>query len=79
MKVMEADLIVMPIEDYDLILGIDWLSKYDARVDCRNKAIQFVRPKRDMEERRGNQIMEPKFLIARIRHKRCWGRDAKVI
>jgi hypothetical protein len=29
-EVLKADLIVMPIEDYDLILGIDCLLKYSA-------------------------------------------------
>jgi hypothetical protein len=52
--VMKADLIVMPIKDYDLILGIDWLSKHVARVNYRNKVMQFVRPERDMVEIKGN-------------------------
>jgi hypothetical protein len=29
-EVLKAYLIVMPIEDYDLILGMDWLSKHGA-------------------------------------------------
>lgn len=26
-------LIVLPIKSYDIILGIDWLMKYNARID----------------------------------------------
>jgi hypothetical protein len=44
-EIMKADLIVMAIEDYDLILGMDWLPKHGTRVDCRNKVVQFVRPR----------------------------------
>ncbi|XP_019056999.1 PREDICTED: uncharacterized protein LOC104804727 [Tarenaya hassleriana] len=31
---MTADLIVVPIGVYDLILGMDWLTKYQAYIDC---------------------------------------------
>jgi hypothetical protein len=40
---LPGDLIVMPFEDYDLNLGMDWLSEHYARVDCKNKLVQFVR------------------------------------
>ena len=29
-----ADLISLPFREYDLILGMDWLSKHQAIVDC---------------------------------------------
>jgi hypothetical protein len=61
--VLKVDLIVMPIEDYDLILGMDWLSKHGARVDCKSKVVQFIRLGRDVMEFRGNLIKERKFLI----------------
>jgi predicted aspartyl protease len=53
-EVIKEDLIVIPIEDYDLILGMDWLSKHGARVNCRNKVVQCVRPEPDMVEIKGN-------------------------
>jgi hypothetical protein len=43
-EVLRVDLIVMPIENFDLIMGMDWLSKHGARVDCKNKVVKFVRP-----------------------------------
>ena len=34
-----ADLIALPFREYDLILGMDWLSKHQARVDCDKKSV----------------------------------------
>ena len=34
-----ADLIALPFREYDLILGIDWLSKHQAIVDCDKKTV----------------------------------------
>ena len=32
-----VDLMVLEMVDYDLILGMDWLSKYNATIFCRRK------------------------------------------
>ena len=32
-----ADLIALPFREFDLILGIDWLSKHRAIIDCDKK------------------------------------------
>ena len=37
----EADLIVLDIHDFDIILGMDWLAKHRATVDCYKKEVQF--------------------------------------
>ena len=34
-----ADLIALPFHEFDLILGIDWLSKHRAIIDCDKKTI----------------------------------------
>jgi hypothetical protein len=57
-------LIMMPFEDYDLILRMDWLSEHHARVDCKEKLVQFVRPRKDMLEFKGNRVKELKYLIS---------------
>ncbi|XP_019056318.1 PREDICTED: uncharacterized protein LOC109116045 [Tarenaya hassleriana] len=36
---LAADLIVVPIGGYSLILGMDWLSKHRAQIDCRKRTI----------------------------------------
>ena len=36
-----ADLIVLDMNDYEIILGLDWLSKYFAKIDCKKKMVIF--------------------------------------
>ena len=36
-----ADLIALPFREFDLILGMDWLSKHRAITDCDKKTIVF--------------------------------------
>ncbi|XP_010534696.1 PREDICTED: uncharacterized protein LOC104810198 [Tarenaya hassleriana] len=37
-----ADLIIVPIQGYDLILGMDWLTVHQAHIDCHRRVIQFA-------------------------------------
>ena len=39
--VMYANLIVIDMTDYDVILGMDWLSTHHAVIDCRKKHVRF--------------------------------------
>ena len=43
---MPADLIVMEISDFDIILGMDWLSEHFAFIDCKEKRVIFHIPDR---------------------------------
>jgi hypothetical protein len=43
-NVMPANLIVFEMSKFDIILGMDWLSKYHACVDCFCKEIMFKPP-----------------------------------
>ena len=36
-----VDLIVLDMVDYEVILGMDWLSKYHASIDCMKKIVTF--------------------------------------
>jgi hypothetical protein len=62
-----GDLIVTPFEDYDLILGMDWLSEHNARVNCKEMLVQFVRPEKDVLEVKGSRVKELKYLISRVK------------
>ena len=44
-KDFPADLIVLGIHDFDIVLGMDWLSKHIATLDCYKKEVRLVRPK----------------------------------
>jgi len=39
-----ADLVVLNIQGYDVILGMDWLTKYRATTDCKQKMLTIVTP-----------------------------------
>ena len=36
-----ADLIVLDMDEYEMILGMNWLSKYHVEIDCRKKIVVF--------------------------------------
>ncbi|KAL5571342.1 hypothetical protein UlMin_020939 [Ulmus minor] len=38
---LSVDLIILDMIDYDVILGMDFLSKYGATVDCKAKVVSF--------------------------------------
>ncbi|KAJ0049074.1 hypothetical protein Pint_15836 [Pistacia integerrima] len=42
--VLEADLILLNIHDFDVILGMDWLATHRATVDCFRKEVTFRKP-----------------------------------
>ncbi|XP_073275430.1 uncharacterized protein [Primulina huaijiensis] len=40
-ELLNADLIVIPMIEFDVILGMDWLSTYRAVIDCVAKTVHF--------------------------------------
>ena len=43
-KDFPADLIVLGIHDFDIVLGMDWLSKHRSTLDCYKKEVRLLRP-----------------------------------
>ncbi|KAI0497296.1 hypothetical protein KFK09_020519 [Dendrobium nobile] len=43
-KSLEADLIVLPLFEFDAILGMDWLSFHFVTIDCNKKEVKFCMP-----------------------------------
>ncbi|XP_075473878.1 uncharacterized protein LOC142504924 [Primulina tabacum] len=41
-RLLYADLIVIPMVAFDVILGMDWLSAYRAVIDCVSKTVKFL-------------------------------------
>ena len=39
-----ADLVALDIKDFDVVLGMDWLSRHRATLDCYKKEVKFHRP-----------------------------------
>ena len=50
---LTVNLIVLEMVDYDMILGMDWLSKYNATIFCRKKKVVFQPPEGKEFEYRG--------------------------
>ena len=50
---LPIDLIVLEMEDYDVILGMDWLSKYNAIIFCRRKKVVFQPSEGEVFEYKG--------------------------
>ena len=42
---LSANIIVLATKEFDVILGIDWLTKYYAKMDCVKKRISFSVPR----------------------------------
>ena len=53
----ENDLVILDLDDFDVILGMDWLSKYHACVDCFHKIVTF-QPKRGV-----NCVFQGEWII----------------
>ena len=43
-KTFLANLILLGIQGYDVILGMDWLAKYCATIDCKQKTLAVLTP-----------------------------------
>ena len=43
-RVTYADLIELNMLDFDIILGMDWVHKCYAIIDCRNMVVRFQSP-----------------------------------
>ena len=39
-----GDLISLSIKGYEVILGMDWLARYNAQLDCKKKVVEFHIP-----------------------------------
>ena len=45
-KDFPVDLIVLVIHDFDIVLGMDWLSKHRVTLDCYKKEVTLVHPEK---------------------------------
>ena len=55
---MQVDLVPLTIQDFDIILGIDWLGKHHANMDCYNKIVSF-----NVTERKKVEYKEDRRVI----------------
>ena len=43
-RTLYADLVVLSMQNFEVILGMDWLTKYHATIDCNKKIVIFQPP-----------------------------------
>ncbi|XP_073056885.1 uncharacterized protein [Primulina eburnea] len=53
-RILFADLIVIPMIEFDVILGMDWLSSYRAVIDCVEKMVRFPTEEGDINVFKGS-------------------------
>jgi hypothetical protein len=44
---LRVDLVPLDMFDFDIILGMDWLSVYHVKMDCYNKVVILLMPNED--------------------------------
>ena len=78
------DLIPLAIRDFDIILGMDWLSSYHASIDCFRKEVTFHLPGEPEFQFIGERNVVPNCLISAIKSRKllskgCTGYLAYVV
>jgi len=53
---IEVDLIVLDMYVYDIILGMDWLAKNHASIDCHKKEVVFTPPSKTRFKFKGTSL-----------------------
>ena len=70
MIVLKANLIPLEMTDFDVILGMDWLSNHRALMDCFTKKIVFRKPGYPELEFEGDRRILPTCVISALEVKR---------
>ena len=66
-----ADLVLLDVLEFDVILGMDWLARHYASLDCREKVVIFRIPNDDEFRFRGDKASMPQNLISAIIDRKC--------
>ncbi|XP_059306316.1 uncharacterized protein LOC132057727 [Lycium ferocissimum] len=65
-----VDLMILDMVDFDIILGMSWLSPYHAILDCHAKTVTLAMPGIPRLEWRGTPSPAPKKIISFLRAKK---------
>ena len=64
---MPVDLVLLDLQDFDVILGMDWLASYHASVDCFGKRVTFSIPGQPEFSVEGKHVDTPLHMISALR------------
>ena len=81
---LSVDLVILDMIDYDVILGMDFLSKYEATIDCKARVVSFKPPGEDKFTFVGDGRSNQKMLISAMKARKwiasgCFGFLASVV
>ena len=79
-----ADLVALDMRDFDVVLGMDWLSRHRSTLDCYKKEVKFHRPRKLEVKFRGIRRELSSNIIStmaaqRLLRKGCQGYLAYVV
>ena len=72
---MCADLVELPMHDFDVILGMDWLHSCYACMDCRNRVVRFCFPNEEELVWEGYNSSRPNPLILNLKDNKMMSKD----
>ena len=58
-----VDLIVMPMDRFDVILGMDWLCKYRAIIDCARRRVSLFTKNGQIVYQASPYAIRPSFIL----------------
>ncbi|CAN6584101.1 unnamed protein product [Malus baccata var. baccata] len=73
-EMIEANLVPFHLAEFDVILGMDWLSMHQAYVACWEKSVTFNRPRRPSITFQGERRILPSSIISAIQATRLLSR-----
>ncbi|XP_070040013.1 uncharacterized protein [Nicotiana tomentosiformis] len=73
-RITDADLIEFEMVDFDVIMGMDWLSSYYAILDCRAKIVRFQFPNEEVLEWKGSSTLLVGKFISYLKAQRMIGK-----
>ena len=76
-RVFIADLIELPMLDFDVILGMDWLSEHDAIIKCRKKCVQFSKGEEEEFTLQCDRSEVPANLVSVMKARRMLGKGCQ--
>jgi hypothetical protein len=77
-RVLPANLAVFQMLGFDIILGMDWLSKYYANIDCRKKEVIFRSLSEEEFKFCGSRVRATPLLLSAIQARRSIRSGAQV-
>ena len=73
-EIFSANLVVLDILEFDVILGMDWLSSNHVVLDCYEKTVMLILPNKTVVKYQGDRTSTLPHLISTVSAKRLLNR-----